>query len=452
VTSELITTALFGAGGVGVVLLALWSYLRLGWRAARPVAEVLPPPDADHALAEALRRFRFVRKRAWSALARGSLLLLAYVAIILILGGGVFLIYAGHRLGDVALSLGWWETLPTPARYAGYFVALGLVSCALIGLVFHCRVMMLVREGKSTRWKALSDELDRAIGHGGILATLFFAGLVAVILCGWMALWGLAGIQVDHLAGWNTGFGVLIGLAAGAAVAWVLFMSAMFTFPVLAVRDPGWLSGVEASIGMLVLRRGVTWRAGLRATLLAASIYYWPAAIWMLLDFVDDQILLLSVLLRERDPRDVLKELDAQAPAQEGALRNADDLFQAGRYLDSLNLYQIFSYKNPTNLQGLEGIARAQLSIGNRQKAKEVLERLLMIEPMHPGGVRMMAEYQQGLWDDQGPLFREAHERCTQQLGKGVELKDVLDPELMRKMREREANGDFTAENPDGRG
>jgi len=430
---DLWMVVLAGAGGCAVVLLGLWGYLRLGWRAARPIVRSLPSPDVGGIASNVLQLFPAVRGRIWSALTRGLLIVAAVVVGIGMVGGGVFLLAARKRLSEFAFNIVWWESLPALARYAVYFVVLVGVSCILIGLVFQCRIVMTVRAGKSTRWRALTEELDTAIGHGGFLPTLFFGAVVTLAAGGWLVLWAFAGGAVDYSTGVSSGWGWLAGVALGAFAGWGFLWCAMYTFPVMAVRDPGWLSALEASIGLTVLRRGPSLRAGLYATGLAATVVYWPAALWMLVDFVEDQLLLVCVLLREKDPREAKKDLEEQAPALEEALHQADQVFQKGRYLDALNAYQMYYYKNPLSLVALEGIARAQLAIGNRQKAKEALERLLVIDGTHPGGVRMMTELQEGKWDAQGPLFIEAQRRCTQHLGKGLELRDTLDPALLRE-------------------
>ncbi len=420
-------------GAIPVAVVALWSYLRLGQRMARPVAVEMAGFDAKQVRADALQSFRFVWRRTWSALIRGMLLLSLYAAAIVVVGGGVLVLAAWKQLPDIALSLGWWETLPGVARYAGYFLGLGLAALVLVGTLYQFRILTRVRDGKWLRWRELGEELDTAIGHGGILSTLAFGGVLAVASAGWLSGWALAGSAVAEALGGRSVTGVLVGLAGACVVGWFLCMPVIFTFAVMAIRDPGWLSAVEASIGVAVFRRRETFKTAAYATSLATSVYYWPVAIWMALDIIEQQELLVTVLLRERRPEDVARQIGEMTPAREGSLRRADQFLRNGRFLDALNLYQMVAFKDPMEARALEGIARAQLHIGNRLKAKEALERLLMLDSTHEAGVRMMTELQTGLWNEGGELFEEAKRRCTQALGKGVELRDTLDPALLRE-------------------
>jgi tetratricopeptide (TPR) repeat protein len=147
---------------------------------------------------------------------------------------------------------------------------------------------------------------------------------------------------------------------------------------------------------------------------------------------------LVCSLLRERPQRDILREISDYQPAQESALRSADDFLAEGRYLDALNQYQMFYFKNPMHTGALERIVAAQLHIGNRQKAREALERLLILDPENEEARRRLEEVQQGRWSEEGDLFQAAQQRNKQVLGKGVELRDTIAPEVLREFQKEE--------------
>ncbi len=421
-----------------LAMLAVAGYLYLGQRQSREVAEALPPPEVQRALAESLRTFRQIRGRVWGALFRGLLLLSIYAFVILVLGGGAFLLAAGRRLHDARLSIGWWETLPAVARYAGYFTVIGLVVCVLIGVLFQFRIVDRIRGGGSVRWKDLAQELDVSIGRGGIFPTLLFGGMVTVLAMGWLGAWAIAGQEIERMIGAATGTGLFLGLAIGSVAAWLFSIPLVLTFGVLASRDPGWLSALEASIGVTLFRHREMITTALYVTLLAGSVVYWPAAIWFILILVEDQLPLVCSLLRERPQRDILREISDYQPAQEHALRSADDFLTEGRYLDALNQYQMFYFKNPLHTGALARIVAAQLHIGNRQKAREALERLLVLDPENEEARRRLEEVQQGRWNEDGDLFQEARRRNKQVLGKGVELRDTIAPEVLREFQKEE--------------
>jgi hypothetical protein len=430
-------TVIISAAGC-LAILAVAGYLHLGQRQSREVAKALPPPDVQQALAESLRTFRQIRGRVWAALFRGLLLISIYAFVILALGGGAFVLSAGHRLPDAHLSIGWWETLPGVARYAGYFTVIGLVVCVLIGILFQFRIVDRIREGGPVRWKDLVKELDVAIGRGGIFPTLLFGGAVTVLAAGWLGAWAIAGQEIERMIGISTGTGLFLGLAIGGVAAWLFSIPLVLTFGVLASRDPGWLSALEASIGVTLFHHRDMIAAALYVTLLAGSVVYWPAAIWFILSLVEDQLPLVCSLLRERPQRDILREISDYQPAQESALRSADDFLAEGRYLDALNQYQMFYFKNPMHTGALERIVAAQLHIGNRQKAREALERLLILDPENEEARRRLEEVQQGRWSEEGDLFQAAQQRNKQVLGKGVELRDTIAPEVLREFQKEE--------------
>ncbi len=459
--------------GVCICAIVLYGYLRLGWREAADVARALPPPDVRAVERESLESYLAVRRRAWTALGQSLVIALPAAEGILLVGGSIFAALAWRPLSGFELDAGWLFSLSGLARMILFLVTSLLIASVLVALVAQFRLIQRIREGCILTWRAVAIEFDAALGTAGIFPTLLLSLLLLALAGLWFGFWieagrALAGL-FDHGMSWAIASGAGSGAApfgvatrqgapgasglsaapAGAysgAGAWIGFVvaaagatPALFAIlgacGVLAMRDPGWLSGFEAGIGFARFRPAIALRLCLCIAGRATSISRWPAALWLVLGVFENQMHLVSVLLRERRARDVMKDIEQLGLATEGALAEAGRLLEAGRFLDALNAYQMHYYKNPMSERALEGVARAQLCIGNPLRARQAVEKILILNPQNPVALRIKTEMEQGLWDENGALRRDAAARCRQPLGKGIENRDVIDPEV-RKMFE----------------
>jgi hypothetical protein len=408
----------------------LWGYLRLGRRMAAPVAEMAKPADVNECVREALLHYGRVRGRIWTALAQGTLLVLAYETVILLIGAGLTSFLYLPPLPDnydritlqslIFVLLGW---LGQTGPYLLYF---GISTGVFIWGVLQFRLLGRIREGIVLNWSKVANEFDLTVGTSGVLSSAVFGGILIGLAGVWVGLCMGVGFELDRYLRGDGRTGAWMGLWLGIGGLWMLSVPLVYLFAIMSVRDAGWLSAAEASLGLTSFRRHPTLQTALYEWMMSLTVFYWPAAMWLLLELVHREMPLLSVWLRERRVEDVRKDLENKASRHPEALMGAYQLLEAGRYLDALNAFQIAYAKDYQYTAALEGIVIAQLRIGNMIKGREAVERLLSLDPSHENAIRIMSEIQRGLWSEGGQLFEQARQRCTQHLGRGVMLRDLI--------------------------
>lgn len=416
--------------GLAVGAFCLWAYLRLGRRMALPVAQMAKPADVNECVKEAMQHYSRVRGRMWTALLQGTLLVLAYEAVILLIGGGLtclsYLPPLPEDYDKITLKSLVFVVLRWVGRTGPYLLYFGISAGVFIWWVLQFRLAGRIREGVVLNWRKVANEFDNAIGTSGVLSSAVFGGLLTALAVVWVGLCMGVGYELDrHLRGGGP-VGARMGLWLGLGGLWMLSVPLVYLFTIMSVRDAGWLSAAEASLGLTSFRRRSTFQTAANAWMMSVTIYYWPAALWLLLELVHREMPLLSVWLRERRVEDVRKDLEQQASQHPAALQGAYQLLDSGRYLDALNAFQIAYAKDYQYAAALEGIVMAQLRIGNMIKGREAVERLLSLDPSHENAIRIMSEIQRGLWSEGGQLFEQARQRCTQHLGRGVMLRDLI--------------------------
>lgn len=408
----------------------LWAYLRLGRRMALPVAAIAKPADVNECMKQALQRYGRVRGRMWTALLRGTMLVLAYEIVIVLIGGGLtcftYLPPLPENYDKITLPSLIFVVLRWLGRTGPYVLYFGISAGVFIWWVLQFRLAGRIREGGVMNWRVVANEFDNAVGTSGVLSSAVFGGILIALAGVWMGLCMGVGYVVDYHIQGGGPVGAQTGFWLGLGGLWLLSMPLVYLFAVMSVRDAGWLSAAEASVGLTSFRRRSTFQTALGASMMGLTVYYWPAALWMVLEIVQREMPLLSVWLRERRVEDVRKDLEQQASQHPAALQGAYQLLEAGRYLDALNAFQIAYAKDYQYAAALEGIVIAQLRIGNLIKGREAVERLLALDPTHENATRIMSEIQRGLWTEGGELHEQARQRCTQVLGRGIMLRDLI--------------------------
>jgi len=431
-------------GALGVASLALGWYLDLGWRQAAKIERFLDPPDPREAWREAAGGFFAAPGRVWGAIGRASLVLAGYLLLWTLVFSGVFALGMGRHEESVRSPGALFALLTQSAlcRYSLLALLTGWGAAALMWGVIVSRLVQRIREGRILSRREIARELDSAMGVAGFTSTLGIAFTALILLALWFPMWASAGWIIEGyvreqagLAGAPGAAGLAAGLAVGALGIWALgIVPCLYTFAILATRDPGWLSAMEASIGLARFHRRTHLAVTLRVTALVLSVYGIPLAAWMLLALVERQRPLLALYLRERRLEDLLKDLEAEGVTLGDTVSQFETLLAEGRYLDALNTLQILAFHDPMNVQTLEGIARAQLMIGNLAQGREAVERILRLDSSNALAARLMSEIEDGLWSEGGALLTRAQAHCTQRLGRGVTLEDTLDPRVKSEL------------------
>lgn len=420
----LLSAAAFSLGGLLVFI-----YLRWGWRLADPIARHIGKSDIQRIVSGSLASFGKIHRRLWAALLMGLVWPAIYAAPLLLLGGLLWVFGAIHHPlslesgGNDLADFNDWTWYGKLGFYLIYFS-----SCAvlLIAVVQQFRLVNRARQGGRLTWSDVSDEFDHSVGVAGVLSAALFGGCMLGCVILWLWMPGSAGAALASAVAIPAAAGWAAGILAGFAALWIFHTPIFTMFALLALRDPGWLSAAEAGVGMLRIRPRESMNLAIRGLTMLLTVYRWPAMLWMVLEFAEDQMPVLSVLLREKRPEDIEKQLNQDAPARSIALQGAFRTLEQGRYLDALNQFQIAYSKNIHLTDALEGVAMAQARIGNVLKAREAIERILAADPLHARAAQLMSEIHEGLWNEGGALFEEAHQKCKQPLGRGVTSLDMI--------------------------
>lgn len=417
---------LTAAGGLGLLVTILGTYFRLGQVEAKPVAMKWPQPNAAALIAEAESQARLIRRRLWKGILLSAWIPLAYALVWLLLISALLALtlWAGPRLTDMHRD---WTLLnflswPPYSRFLGYLGYLGAALFAMTAILLQYRIVSALREGRTLTRADIAMEFDRAMSHGGVVGSALAAAtftLVTVVAFGGSlaaigSLWIAFGLAEPPVA-------YLLAVLPATLLFWAVLTPALATPALMVHRDPGWLSSLETSIGLCVLHPHMARAIFGRAAFWGLTVIRWPDAMWLLLAFVRQQEGPVSVLMRERRPADVIKELETTGDIHETALEDAARMIEQGRYLDALNICQMALRNNRLNAQAWEGVAMAQLHIGNQRSGREAVERILSLEPENPLGLELAAQLQQGLWNEGGALLQAARARCRQQIGQGIE-------------------------------
>ncbi|MEQ8821744.1 MAG: tetratricopeptide repeat protein [Sumerlaeia bacterium] len=361
-----------------------------------------------------------------------------WLGLLWVVAGGYY--FAAHHFWGASLDPFRWDGLGD-YTVLGYLVVLSLSFFFLTTWrLSNLRLVNLIHRQGRLRKGQLRHEIDTAAGTLGFTPTLA-TGAFFWLACGVMMLGGYnMGYWVREWFGLGEMTAMIVGLALGAVGFWVIVLfPAQWAMPLLAQHDCGWVRAIEASTRLVAIERGRAFGVALIANLLGLSLLGRPAGHLFKLLSLEGLDPLLALLLKEKTPVEAraawaeLREAEefeeedgggggrppaSRRPAQ--LERGFDLLLHQGRYLDALNVFQMFRRDHPRDSDALHGETLALLHMGNIFAAQERLERWRTAHPGDARAERLMDDIAAGRWDEDGPLYREAQRRNSQPVGRGI--------------------------------
>ena len=211
-----------------------------------------------------------------------------------------------------------------------------------------------------------------------------------------------------------------LAAVVGIGLFWILLIWAqLYIFPVMTVRDCGWLRAYQVSLDLAGLEKRDSFLRALIATGLSLTIFGIPAAMALLLQGIGPRDLLISSILEEKTRQEIDRVLSEEERESPRLLDRYFDLLERGRYLDALNGFQMQLMKDPEFVPALRGASLALLKMGNPQ-ARETLERWEKLDPDSQEVAGLLLQREEGRWAEGGDLYEQAQRECTQEIGRGV--------------------------------
>lgn len=352
----------------------------------------------------------------------GTRLALPILQIVLLGGAAIaasFLACLGLiKLGD------WGFPLADPLKWPGSFkmaIFFGLFSVSCIGattILTLFRVTQRMRRVGRLKRGEVAHEFGVALETVGILGTVGAGTLLTIALL--VILLVSFGVREILLQSLPSVIAALIQLTVFLSLTWsMVLFPGMYLFPIMTRRDCGWMKGFGASIQLVRLEGRIALVRFLIATGAALTLVGVPAALAILLAGLDGQDVMLAAILREKSKKELDQALTEEEAGRPAALEKPYKLLEAGRYLDALNGFQMYLRHNRDDLHAIRGESLAMLYMGNL-RARESLERWERLEPGNPEAAQLLREFAEGLWKDNGRLFKAADAKCTQRIGRGV--------------------------------
>jgi hypothetical protein len=391
--------------------------LERGWGSLCQLYRLIGFPPLARQLADAWEFQRYCAGRLVRPLAitLGATLLAAVLLPLPGIGIGALVVW---WLGPIVWAdPGQW---PLPLWIAAIMAMLPLSTALTTAAVAAFRIVHHTMRVGRYRPGRLSLDTDRALE-----AADFWPAL------GWVTLQGchiavivFASATIGHWAAAvptatrGTG-GLAMGLFLFLSVWLFVVLPQLYVFPILTVRDCGWRRAFNASLDLVRLEG---WNAVIKAftvTVLALSVVGLPAAMALVLAWIDKGELLLSAALGEKSHGQLEAAADEQAGWDPGVLAPQFELLEKGRYLDALNGFQMHLLRHANDPKAWRGQSLAYLYMGH-PRARESLERWASLEPESDEAAELLAQLNAGLWREGGALFQAAQQRCTQTVGRGV--------------------------------
>lgn len=320
--------------------------------------------------------------------------------------------------GDIGTYPPWW---PRMCRWGvlGAFATEAILGASAMLAVF--RVVAISRRTGRPPKDSVARHFGRALETLGPIRSIPFAFLFGVLLLTAGAVGLTVATMLEEGAGATGEVQLLAAVLAAMVVLWlgavllVLYMPALFCY-----RDAGWAQTFEANFLLLWLERGKALRKALRASFWMLTIVRIPAAVALVLSTLDRKGELIAALMEEKPLKDAIFAVKDAIAARPTALEKPYQLLEEGRYLDALNLFQMFLRRNRTELRAVRGECIALLMLGNVYTARDRVEVWINLAPDDHEPQQVLEEIRAGLWSETGEKYREAKSRSIQEIGQGV--------------------------------